>query len=541
MSKIKILPPDLINKIAAGEVVERPASVVKELVENSIDAGATHITVEISDAGKKLIGVIDDGSGMTEDEIKLSLQRHSTSKISSIDDLFNIQTLGFRGEALPSIDSISKMSIGQNQSGKGLSIRVKDIFYNTPVRLKFLKSNYTEIRHIQDHVTRFILSNPNISFRLVVDNKEVLSSPGNGKLFDAIFSVYGLDIARELVEVRTDKVFGYVSKPTLSRMDRGCENFFVNSRGVQNFLLSRALEDSYRNLIPNNRYPVAILFINVAPCDVDVNVHPSKREVKFLNNKLVMDSVRDAAGEALKGFGGGEEAGIEVGKSDWFPKVDFAQQSIPNIHTGILTPALTPETIEVTDIMPLIPLYQLLDTYIICTDGADLVLIDQHAAHERILFDLLGNEKRVTGNELQILLIPETLEFNSTDVLIVMNNIQLIKELGFDLEEFGKDSFILRAVPSFLLKESPKEILADMISELANEEIKKQPDKKRDRINKFIACRGAVKAGDKLTISEIQGLIRDLYKTENPATCPHGRPTMVRFGKSSLEKIFERS
>ena len=542
MSKIQVLSSDLINKIAAGEVVERPSSVVKELVENSIDAGASHIIIEIQDAGKKLIRITDDGCGMNEEEIKLSLQRHSTSKISSLDDLFNIKTLGFRGEALPSIDSISKMAIEPNPSGRGLTIKVRDLFCNTPVRLKFLKSNFTELSHIQNHVIRFILSSPQIAFKLIIDGKESLASPGNGKLFDAVFSVYGIDVARELVEVKSEKVFGFVSKPTFSRLDRGYQNYFVNSRSIQNFLLSRAVEDSYRNLIPNNRYPIAIIFIEIPSSEVDVNVHPAKREVKFLKTKEVMDAVREAVNQTLK-TGFGMEAGLkeDSGLGTWSKNIIPDQLPMINGDMRFQIPTQQPFSIEITDVLPIIPLYQLLDTYIICTDGEELVLIDQHAAHERILFDRISNGERGMGNELHTLLIPETIELNMTDSSVVDNNLSLLLELGFDIAEFGNKTYILRALPAFLAKESPKELLNNLISELGNDEYKNQPDKNRDRINKFLACHGAVKAGDSLSISEIQGLIKDLYKTQNPTTCPHGRPTMVRIGKNSLEKMFERA
>src|SRR3989339_820948 len=305
--KIALLPEDLINKIAAGEVIERPSSVVKELVENSIDAKAAHIEIEIQDAGKKLIRVTDDGIGMASEEIELALKRHSTSKIKALDDLFNIQTLGFRGEALPSIDSVSKFKMEPNPNGKGITSSVKELFYNTPVRLKFLKSNTTEINHIEDLVSNFILSSPNISFKLIVDGKIVLTSQGNGKLTDAIYSVFGLELSRELLEVKGESVYGFVSKPNISRLDRSFEVFFVNGRSVKNFMLGRATEEAYRNLIPGNRYPVAILFVDIPPQEVDVNVHPAKREVKFLKTKEVMARVTNAVKEALSGVMEGDK------------------------------------------------------------------------------------------------------------------------------------------------------------------------------------------------------------------------------------------
>ena len=288
-ARIKILPEDLINKIAAGEVVERPASVVKELVENSIDAGATQISVEIQAAGKKLMRVSDNGSGMTPEEIGLSLERHSTSKLSTLDDLFKIKTLGFRGEALPSIAGVSKMKIEPNPAGAGLTVTVKELFYNTPARKKFLKADSTETGHIGDVIAKYVLANPQIAFRFTSDGKPLISSSGSGRLADAVLSIYGPALVKDLIALEHDfshgRVRGFISRPTISRLDKNYETFFVNGRYIKNFLLNRALEESYRTLIPAARYPVAILFVEIDPGQVDVNVHPTKREVKFVNNQ----------------------------------------------------------------------------------------------------------------------------------------------------------------------------------------------------------------------------------------------------------------
>ncbi len=303
-SRIQVLSNDLINKIAAGEVVERPASVVKELVENSIDAKSSKITVEVQAAGKKLIRVSDNGAGMTKEEIKLALQRHSTSKITNLDDLFNIQTLGFRGEALPSIASVSKMTLEPNPSGSGVTAKIKELFYNTPARKKFMKSPVTEMGHIGNIVAKYALANPQIAFELISDGKPLLHTAGTVNLRDAIISVYGLDLFKELTwgeaEFSFGKISGFISKPTLSRVDKTYEVFFVNNRYIRNFLLNRALEEAYRTLIPNNRYPVAILFIEINPKKIDVNVHPAKREVKFQKTNEVMEAIRQFVAKTLK-------------------------------------------------------------------------------------------------------------------------------------------------------------------------------------------------------------------------------------------------
>jgi len=547
---IQVLSSDLINKIAAGEVIERPASVVKELVENAIDAKATHITIEIQNAGKRLIRVSDNGVGMSKEELKLSVERHSTSKISSYDDLFNIGTLGFRGEALPSICSVAKVEIqsGAREEGgetchgmsiqieggkikkeeevggpKGTSITVKELFYNVPARKKFLKSNYVEMGHISTLISKLILSNSKIKVKLTSDGKQIYSSSGNGDLLDAISSIYKSEIAKELIEVPGDRVYGYISKPNLSRVDRNYESIFVNGRYIRNALVSSALESAYRTLIPQGRYPIAVLFINVAGNEVDVNVHPTKREVKFLKTREVLDSVAAAAKKALSSLtiqaSGVESFDRFEDRKNWQPEMEQLQLgTIPEVE------------IEITEIQPYIPIYQFKNTYIVATDGEGLVLIDQHAAHERILFDQLSNKLEAISK--QSLLMPETLEFDHAEALVLEENLEYIKSLGFDLEVFGRDSFLLRSVPSFLGKGSARALLEDL--ELGKE-------KSREKVLKLMACHGAIKAGDKLSTDEINQLIRDLYKTENPLTCPHGRPTIIKFSEADLAKLFKRT
>lgn len=535
-SPIKILPEELINKIAAGEVVERPASVVKELVENSIDAGATQITVEIQDAGKKLIRVSDNGSGMTDNEITLALQRHSTSKISSDEDLFNIKTLGFRGEALPSIAGVSKMKIEANPSGAGITAEVKTLFYNTPARKKFLKSNTTEIGHIGEIVSKYTLAYPGIAFKFIADEKLLLASAGSGKLTDAVLAVYGAEVAKGLTEVESrfpsGRIFGLASRPTFTRIDKNYETFFVNGRYVKNFLLNRALEEAYRTLIPGNRYPIAILFIEIDRALVDVNVHPTKREVKFQRTQEVMNAVTEAVRMALSlGMGDqkvrlsdGEEQIIRISKkTEWEPG---------------MTEAFFPLELKVDAVQPLIPFYQLKETYIIATDGEELVIIDQHAAHERILYDQLSRESRVT--RLQSLLMPETIELTPSEAAVLMDNLDYVQGLGFEIEEFGSNGFILRAVPAVVSKAPVKQLIIDIIAELAELGKSVQIEVKQEALRKLVACHGAIKAGDKLSQAEMNQLIRDLYTTQNPLTCPHGRPTQVRLPGAELAKRFGR-
>jgi len=532
--QIKILPEDLINKIAAGEVVERPASVVKELVENSIDAKATRIKVEVQQAGRKLIRVIDNGHGMTKEETELAIIRHSTSKIRELDDLFNIKSLGFRGEALPSIASVSQMQIEPNPSGTGVTVRVKDLFYNTPARKKFIKSPATEMGHIGDVVSKYAMANPQIAFELISDGKPLLSTPGSGSLKDALISIYNIDLVREMVEVeqtfKFGRISGLVSRPNLSRVDKTYETFFVNKRYVKNFLLNRALEQAYRTLIPNNRFPVAVIFIEINPKHIDVNVHPTKREIKFSKNNEVMDAIRETVRSAL-----GNTSPESESMPAWTPPM--ADVLFEGLQSQL--PMATQEIeFEVSSIQPLIPIYQYKNTYIICTDGEDLVLIDQHAAHERIFYDKLSQKEQAI--EQQTLLTPETLEFSPKEFLVLQENLEYLKGLGLELEEFGKNSFLLRSVPALAAQGSIKQTLTDIAAELQSLGKSAQLEIKQENIRKLVACHSAIKAGDKLTVEEMNQLIRDLYATENPLTCPHGRPTMLRLTESEIEKRFMR-
>ena len=548
-TRIKILPEDLVNKIAAGEVIERPASVVKELVENSIDAGATQISVEIQSAGKKLMRVSDNGTGLTEAEIKLALQRHSTSKLSSLDDLFNIKTLGFRGEALPSIASVSKMKIEPNPAGAGLTVTVKELFYNTPARKKFLKADSTETGHIGDVIAKYVLANPQIAFRFTADGKPLISSTGSGRLADAVLAIYGPALAKELITVEHDfshgLVRGLVSRPTISRLDKNYETFFVNGRYIKNFLLNRALEEAYRTLIPAARYPVAVLFVEIDPARVDVNVHPTKREVKFVNNQEVMDGIREAVRKAFDDqdirISGSEYQNIRE-RTEWKPEMMEPFFSVAGTELPI---AGWGQERQVSIDQPLYPIYQFKLTYIVATDGEEIVLIDQHAAHERILYDQLSRQAQAVSRQAQAvsrqaLLVPETIELIPGEAVLLKGNLAYLQTLGFDLEEFGGSSFILRAVPVVSTRVAARQLLLDIIADLRAEGKSIQIEVRQENIRKYVACHSAIKAGDKLIQTEMDRLIRDLLATENPLTCPHGRPTMVRLTETELAKRFGR-
>lgn len=543
-NKIHILPEDLINQIAAGEVIERPASVVKELVENSIDAKATKITVEVQGSGKKLIRVSDNGSGMTKEEIKLSLQRHSTSKLKTLDDLFNIQTLGFRGEALPSIASVSKLEIEPNPSGSGITAKVKDLFYNTPVRNKFMKSPVTEMGHIGDIVSKSALAFPEISFEFISDGKTLLQTPGTGILRDAILSIYGLDLAKGLIAHEANysfgKVFGFLSQPTFTRVDKTHETFFVNQRYIKNFLLNRALEDGYRTLIPNNRYPIAIIFIEIDPALVDVNVHPAKREVKFQKTNEVMEAIRQFVKQALENTKPAMDLReIPCGSLSWQNKNDL-ESSTEILFNATLEPYENPffSNDEPSVQAGPQPIFQFKNTYILAIDQDELIFIDQHAAHERVIYDQLSQTTKTQGQ--QTALIPETIALNVQEIALLQENLKYLGDLGFDLEEFGANTYKISSVPTISAKTSAKQMIQDILGELRALGNSAALEIKQENIRKMIACKSAIKAGDKLTFEEMNNLIKQLQATANPQTCPHGRPTIFKLSQADLAKKFLR-
>jgi DNA mismatch repair protein MutL len=586
ISKIHLLPDDLVNKIAAGEVIERPASVVKELVENSLDAKAHRVEIEIEKGGKKLIRVTDDGFGMTKDELKLAVSRHATSKIDKAEDLFNLNTLGFRGEALPSIASVSKMEILSCSSGAiggrliidggkvekledftgrtGTAITVKDLFFNVPARQKFLRSDSTEKAQIIDLVSKFILSRPGIAFRLVSDSEELISSPGSGKLEDAVLAVYGSEILPSLTLVSTEKagraqnglkISGLISKAQYHRSERSGETFFVNGRWIRNAIIARELENAYQAAIPRGRYPFAVLFIEVDPKLVDVNVHPSKREVRFSRLDQVLSNLRNLVSEKIgqsinqysqdqsEAGSFGQSYGVAGTAQELLIHNSFSQDSLPQIGRE--------SYLEIDEVLPVLPLYQLKDSFIVTTDGESLLIIDQHAAHERILYEKLkhvgesqqpqgqgAGENNVTNS--QSLLIPENLELEPALYAKVIENLVVLKGLGFEIEEFGGNTVLIRSIPAMLARVSARKLLQDFAEEAKEGFSARSVEEKREAILKSLACHGAIKAGERLSAPEISALIRDLYLTTNPFTCPHGRPTIFKVDEAEMRKRFER-
>ena len=576
MGLIRILPEILINKIAAGEVVERPASVVKELIENSIDAGADEIIVEILHGGKKLIKVSDNGAGMSKEDAILSFERHATSKIYEEGDLYKINTMGFRGEALPSITSVSKVlmvtslwvgsskesssssgtrieieggkmpNISETGPSKGTIIEVRDLFFNTPARLAFLKGINTELSHIVGAVESASLGHPEISFSLSNNRKAVLSLPKARDYRERINQIYGRELVENLMEVGHGHplkdingitLSGYISNPPYSRPDRGMQVIFINRRPVRNQVISHAISEGFQSMIMKDRYPAAFLFLEIDTKEVDVNVHPSKREVRFRNSSMIHDIVVRAIKETLSGrtpeeiptippFQKGGEEGIMVKEA-----LERYMKRSENILEGGRQAGFDFQ-IKAKSPIPEAFLH-VFNSYIVTAGEDGVMIIDQHAAHERILYESLRGDKI----EIQGLLVPVTIELSSRESLILKEKLDTLKAIGIEIEEFGDNTFIIRSIPAILKDADHRSLVLNIIGDL-DEKIPKIDE--LERIRTLMACHGAVRANQSLTSEEMASLIEELEKTELPHTCPHGRPTTIRFGLRDLEKLFKR-
>lgn len=558
---IKVLAPEVVAKIAAGEVVERPASVVKELVENSLDAGATQIEVEVRGGGVSLIRVSDNGVGIPSDEVELAFERHATSKISCLDDLARLESLGFRGEALPSIAQVSEVSlitrtaeetvgtfvqfrdgklIGRSPRGcpQGTQVSVRQLFRRFPARLKFLRSTSTENQHISHLLTQYALAFPEVRFRLVIDGRLVLHSPGSGKPREAIMAIYGPQVGRAMLEVNSGdfdlppfapQLHGFISPPFLSRSNRGYFSFFVNRRWVQSRVLTRAVEQAYEGLLMSGRYPIVILNLQIPPEQVDVNIHPTKREVKFQYEGEVLYTVEKIVRATLL-----EKAPAAAPLST---SVSQQNKATPpaEVHQPLPSPA-PPESPPPLSSLPILRvLGQVQNTYIAAEGPEGIYLIDQHAAHERVLFEKLFREQ-LSDLEVQGLLQPLVLELSPKQEQVVREKAKLLADYGFGLEPFGERTYLLRSVPALLQGRDLAQEFLEILDSLAEG----SPEDWRRRLASFLACHGAVRAGQVLSQAEMETLLRELERTENPRTCPHGRPTMICLSTAQLEKEFGR-
>jgi len=586
MNQIKILSEELINKIAAGEVVERPSSVVKELVENSLDAEATQIEIEIKEGGKKLIRVVDNGQGMDSADAKLAFSRHATSKISSAEDLFNISSLGFRGEALPSIASVSKVEMitktkdsangtklkietGEIKEAKdtpanvGTIVTVSDLFYNTPARRKFLKSEVTENRHIIDLVTNFSLAYPSVSFKLKIDNREVLNLNATATLSQRVREVVGKETFAKMLEIKKEpneiQIGGFLGKPEVVKASRGEIRFFVNGRIISNRSLLHAVQLGYGELLPKGKYPLIYLFLEVTPHLVDVNVHPQKLEVRFANEKQAHDlvylaikktlsstmvmPVYETAGEKilLPTMGAERPNLVRESLGNYITKSSSVETQQKSILKEIFDTKFQPEIVPVEkteDYFGITNFWQLANTYILAAVKESLIVMDQHTAHERILYE--EATKNLTSKKpiIQQLLFPQALELTPLEFSFFDENLAVWEELGFEVKPLGGKTVMVSGVPSGIRNKNSgnffKEILTDLSANYkpGNDRIK--------AITSTFACKAAVKAGDKLTTEEMNSLFDRLFATENPYICPHGRPTLIRIPLEEINHKFGR-
>ena len=575
---IQILPPELASQIAAGEVVERPASVVKELVENALDAGATQISVNIEEAGRKLIDISDDGHGIPAKEVPLALERHATSKLHSADELFSIATLGFRGEALASIGSVARLTLTsrtetdtsatrmlveggistdpqQIGAPRGTVVRVENLFYNVPARLKFLKTDTTERRRIDALLTRYALAYPDVRFKLVQNGKSTLQTSGNGDRRAILATLYGVDVAKQLLAVNAIegdiKLSGFISPTSLTRSNRREITFFINGRWVQDISLATALIRAYHTLLMVGRYPLAALFLELAPADVDVNVHPAKAEVRFSDPSgmfsFVQRSVRKAIlaytpvpqmGIASPALWGGEtKTGID-------PAWGFARgadnQELGNQESGS-TQSPTPDSQFPSIHIPLMRLVgQIGQVYIIAEGPDGLYLIDQHAAHERVLFERLLAQRDANTLASQKLLEPVIVQLPPEQTSILNEQLPVLQKFGFEVEPFGPNAFQIRAIPTLFSGSDPAAALRVLVEDFEADETPLQ-ENIEDKIAARVCKRMAVKGGQTLTHTEQESLLRDLENCESPRTCPHGRPTMIHLSVDMLERQFGRT
>lgn len=571
MSKIHLMDEILANKIAAGEVVEKCVSVVKELVENSIDAKASIIKVELKDAGTQLIKVTDNGIGMDEEDSLMAFQRHATSKIIDESDLYRISTLGFRGEALPSIASVSNvtlktcsknigtivnisggkvLSVTKGDARIGTIIEIKNLFYNTPARLKHIKSLYSELANITEYMNKIAFSHPNIKFTLTNNDNKILETDGRGDLLKTIKDIYGLEVAKKMYKVKSNlddyEIEGYISYPSVNRSNKNHMITIVNGRVVKNYDLNRTINDSYHSYKPDNRYPIVVLKINVDPSLIDVNIHPTKMDIKFSK----MNELLDEISTMIKNT---------IGTKNLIPKVtapvvekkhyeqfvlDFNKKEEVYEKELFVNEDLTIKE-EVEDekkeLEAMYPVGIVHGTYIICQNELGMYLIDQHAAKERINYEIykekLGNPKK----DSLPLLFPITIEYPSNEFIILKENFEFIRSLNIDINEFGINSIIIKSHPTWLPKGHEEEAIKKILDLIINIEKNFTIEKFNEKLATTLACKMSIKANTNITIEEMEKLISDLRKCDNPYNCPHGRPTIIFYSTYELEKLFKRS
>ncbi len=596
MAKIKVMDEILANKIAAGEVVEKCASVVKELVENSIDAGSDEIKIELVEAGTKQIRITDNGSGMDKEDAILAFSRHATSKLKTEDDLYRIETLGFRGEALASIASVSKItlktstgnvgttvqinggkiiSVTNSEARTGTVISVDDLFYNTPARLKHLKSLYTELSNITDYVNKMALSHPEIKFILSNNGNVILNTDGSDNLLKTISSIFGIDIVKKMLAISAEDndytINGYITLPEVTRSNRNSIITLVNGRVVRNADINRIINDSYHGYKPDNRYPIVVLKIEVDPTLIDVNIHPTKMDIKFskleelltliektirisLKNQLLIPHIEVEEPIVNDFFDNTIQPLNEKNERPQYEEItlDLSRIGEENVeykksednkvikNEDLDNPLF--DIVESTEKLPeLYPVGLVHGTYIICQNEKGMYLIDQHAAKERINYEYyrekLGNPKP----DSIAMLIPLTIEFPNNEYMILKENFDLLEKMGFSIEEFGVHSIIIKEHPTWIPIGNEDKAIRMIIDLVINKEKNFSLAKFNEHVAATVSCKASIKANENITLEEMENLINDLRKCKNPFNCPHGRPTIVYYSKYDLEKLFKRS
>ena len=588
MSSIHVMSENLANKIAAGEVVEKTMNVVKELVENAIDAKATSISIDLIDSGVKQIKVTDDGIGMSREDATLCLERHATSKLKTLDDLFNIESLGFRGEALPSIAAVSRMSIkttnGKDKTlveieggeikkvsdtdiSEGTIITVSDLFYNTPVRLKYLKNLYVELANITDYVNKMALSYPDIRFKLTNNDKILLNTDGSGNLLKVIHAIYGNDITKKMIKIEGENedytVSGYMSYPEVTKPNRNHIITFVNGRLIKNNELNRAIVDSYHTYIPKDKFPIFILNIETDPILIDINIHPTKMDIKFskiqdlkslintlivkqLENLLLIPEKKAQDKEFIAPHTHNESSLITEEKQPDYRDISIekdysvSEELTLDLVYGVENEEQVIKEKEESRIKYMHPVGIAFATYIIAENEDGMYLIDQHAAQERINYEKYLKEMSTNNKTVTDLVVPLSFELANKDYIILKENMNLLTDLGFVVEEFGINTIMVRTVPTFLPKGYESQAIQKIIDIIVeNESFSLEKFVEKTAIT--LSCKMAIKANDHISIEEAEELLNTLRKCSNPFTCPHGRPTIITYSKYELERLFKRS
>lgn len=583
MSKIQVMSMDLSNKIAAGEVIEKTMNVVKELVENSIDAGATTIKIDLLDSGVGEIIVTDDGVGMDREDATLAFSRHATSKLKALDDLFNIESLGFRGEALPSIAAVSNVTLKTSNGevgtevnivggkinyvksadlAKGTKFIVRDLFYNTPVRLKYLKNLYVELANITEYVNKMALSYPNIKFVLTNNNKQLLNTEGHGNLLKVINNVYGVEVAKKMVKIDASNddyvIKGYICYPEISKPNRSSIITFVNGRYIRNNELNRTITDAYHTYLMIDKFPIVVINIEVDPILVDINIHPTKMDIKFSKMDTLKSLITDVISKTLR-----ELTLIPKAKYEEIKPTSYSVSEEPSVYNDNYkdydkveevrldfdsTLNNNEETFEELEepnkpaerLKKMYPVGLVHGTYIICENEDGMYIIDQHAAAERINYEKYFTEMKKVKHDTTALLVPIKIELPTDEAIRLKHNIGVLLDMGFEIEEFGINTFIVRVHPTWL----PTYMAEEAIRKIINIVIEKEEfdyGKFIEHVAITLACKMSIKANDFITMEDIEILLENLRNTKNPFTCPHGRPTIISYSKYDLEKLFKRA